>query len=96
MERVLLGTPKSEATSFWGLPFSSSLRALNLKEFKTLKIYLNAGALLQKWSLCLMSDMDFCRMEIKKFNAMWKFHLVFDVRFNISSGLNPTHAIFPR
>ena len=30
VERVILGTPKSEATSLWKVPFSGSLRALNL------------------------------------------------------------------
>ena len=30
VERVFIGTPKSEATPLWGVPFSSSLRALNL------------------------------------------------------------------
>ena len=30
VEMLLLGTPKSEAISLWQVPFSSSLRALNL------------------------------------------------------------------
>ena len=46
----------------------------------------NACALLQKWSLCLISDVDFFQMKINKFNGTRKFHLVFNVRFNISSG----------
>ena len=41
-----------------------------------------------------MSDAYFCRMEIKKFKAIWKFHLVFDVQFNIASALDPTYTIF--
>ena len=41
-----------------------------------------------------MSDTYFCRMEINKFKAIWKFHLVFNVQFNITSGSVPTYTIF--
>ena len=33
-------------------------------------------------------------MEINKFKAIWKFHLVFNVQFNITSGSDPTYTIF--
>ena len=50
-----------------------------------LKIYLNACALLQKWSICLMSDMDFCQMKINKFNptrnSIWRS--MFDLTFHL-------------
>lgn len=84
VEKVILGTPKIEATSLQEVPLSS------FWELSTwfLKIYLNVGALLQKWSLCLMSNVDFCQMKVNNFNIIRKLYFTFDLTFHLVKTLH--------
>ena len=50
--------------------------------------------MLQAWSPCLMSDVNFCRMKMNKVDAIRTLDLVFDIRFDIPPGDDAAYTIF--